>query len=137
VNGTHVESPASEVPEPQASALRTIMRDAAEKWWQSVVMEPHSLEKPQFYLGLENGLVTNMLVSGAHERTAENVRLIPNGAAGFKVAGDRICFKLQVRSRLYHLTCMLQTFVGEFQVSWQSNRMYRCLVQPWMLKRML
>ena len=74
-----------------------IMRSAAEKWWQSVIMEPHSLEKPIFYLGLGEGLVTNMLVSGAHERTpAENIRLIPNGAAGFKVPGDRICFQVKV-----------------------------------------
>ncbi|WIA08366.1 hypothetical protein OEZ85_007805 [Tetradesmus obliquus] len=99
VNGTHKEERSTEVAEPQATALRNIMRSAAEKWWQSVIMEPHSLEKPIFYLGLGEGLVTNMLVSGAHERTpAENIRLIPNGAAGFKAPGDRICFQVKVMS---------------------------------------
>lgn len=108
VNGTHKEERSTEVEEPQATALRNIMRSAAEKWWQSVIMEPHSLEKPTFYLGLGDGLVTNMLVSGAHERTpAENIRLIPNGAAGFKLPGDRICFRVKVRVMTadWHVSC--------------------------------
>ncbi|KAF6264392.1 alkaline-phosphatase-like protein [Scenedesmus sp. NREL 46B-D3] len=94
VAGTHKEQHSTEVTEPMASALRKIMRGAAEKWWQSVIMDRHSLEKPTFYLGLGEGLVSNVLVAGAHDRTAQNIRLIPNGAAGFKAPGDRACFKV-------------------------------------------
>lgn len=118
INGSHCETDV--VPEPQASILRAAYRPAAEKWWQSVVAEPHSLEKPTFYLGLGNASVTNVLAAGAHERTPGNITLLPNGAVGFSSPGDRMCFKVKVsdahlsrfRNEQFTATCGHRPAVG-------------------------
>ncbi|KAF8058413.1 hypothetical protein HT031_005537 [Scenedesmus sp. PABB004] len=94
--GSHIELSCNEVPEPRATELRALMRGAAREWWASVVAEPHSFTKPTFYLGLSNTSVTNILASGAHERTPGSVKLFQNGAEGFRAPGDRACFSTQV-----------------------------------------
>jgi hypothetical protein len=96
VNGSHIESRATEVAQPQASRIANTLEAAARCWWSSVVADPHSFAKPTFYLGLGGWHVTNMLAAGAHERTPGNVTLLMNGATGFRSRGDRMCFKTQV-----------------------------------------
>jgi hypothetical protein len=78
------------------------MANAAKEWWQSVVKEPHSFQKPTYYLGLGNWTVTNMLAAGAHERTPSQVTLLIDGATGFYSAGESMCFKLKVSG---HAAC--------------------------------
>jgi hypothetical protein len=71
---------------------------APQRWWASVVAEPHSLSKPIFYLGLGKWTVTNMPAMGARERTAGNVQLRDLGSRGFVKAGDKLCWGVQVRT---------------------------------------
>lgn len=80
----------------EAKQLAALMSAAARKWWTDLVAEPHSFQKPTFYLGFEGWTVTNMLPDGAYDRTLERVRLLPNGATGFQQAGDRMCFSTEV-----------------------------------------
>lgn len=65
---------------------------------------PHSFSKPTAYLGLGKWNVTNMLPQGAKERTPGNIQLMPNGAAGFVMPGDRLCFNMKVCIR--SLSCV-------------------------------
>lgn len=81
------------------------MSTAAEQWWQSVINEPWSFQKPTYYLGLGNWTVTNMLAAGAHERTPSKIQLLLNGATGFYNAGESMCFKLKVRTPGHGQTC--------------------------------
>lgn len=83
------------------------MANAAEKWWQSIIKEPNSFQKPTYYLGLGNWTVTNMLAAGAHERTPEKVTLVVSGATGFYNAGESMCFKMKVgRQNAIACCCM-------------------------------
>lgn len=61
-----------------------------------MLAEPHSFNKPTFYLGLGSSLASNVLAAGAHERTPGNVTLLAMGASGFSSPGDRVCYKVQV-----------------------------------------
>jgi hypothetical protein len=82
------------------------LASAARSWWQSLLAEPHSFEKPTFQLGLDNFAVTNILPDGATERTPARVELLPNGAAGFSRIGDRMCFRLNVSPGRYQGFCV-------------------------------
>jgi hypothetical protein len=61
------------------------------------VSDPHSFNKPTFYLGMGSWSVTNLLAAGAHERTPKRIALLPAGATGFKQPGDSLCWKIKVR----------------------------------------
>jgi hypothetical protein len=60
-------------------------------------LQPHSFQKPTFYLGFEGWNVTNMMPDAAYDRTPGRVRLLPNGATGFQQEGDYMCFATEVR----------------------------------------
>jgi hypothetical protein len=92
----HLENTNTEVTGERGAMLARKLSNAAKQWWQSVIAEPSSFQKPTFYLGFGNWTVTNMLAAGAHERTPERVQLMINGATGFYNAGDSMCFKLKV-----------------------------------------
>lgn len=96
---SHLETPDREVKGPEAAALATKFSSAAKAWWQSMVAEPHSFNKPTYYLGLGDTVASNVLVAGAHERTQHNVKLLAMGASGFSNPGDKACFKIKVRVR--------------------------------------
>lgn len=96
---SHIELPCNEVTGPKGAALAARMGAAARKWWASIVAEPHSLQKPTFFLGFQGWTVTNLLPDGAHERTKGRVRLLPSGATGFEQPGDRMCFGTEVGRR--------------------------------------
>ncbi|KAI8466606.1 MAG: alkaline-phosphatase-like protein [Monoraphidium minutum] len=93
---SHIELPCNEVTGPEGDALRAVMSVAGRQWWESVLAEPHSFQKPTFFLGFEGWSVTNVLPDGAHERTPGRIRLQYNGASGFQMPGDRMCFAAQV-----------------------------------------
>jgi hypothetical protein len=93
---THLENEQTEAPPAVASAVSRQLSNAARTWWQSILAEPHSFNKPTFYLGLGNSLASNVLAAGAHERTPGNVTLLAMGATGFSSPGDRVCYKAQV-----------------------------------------
>jgi hypothetical protein len=93
---SHLENRQTELPPAIASVLSQKLSDAARTWWHSVVAEPHSFNKPTFYLGRGNSIASNVLAAGAHERTPGNVTLLAMGATGFKSPGDRACYKVQV-----------------------------------------
>lgn len=95
-NGSHVELPCNEVPQPEAGDIAQYLSTAARAWWQSVVAESHSFTKTPSYLGLPGQQVTNMLTTGAKERTAGTIRVVQNGVTGFSRAGDRICMNVKV-----------------------------------------
>lgn len=96
-NGSHIELPCNEVSEPEASEIAAKLSSAAYEWWQSVIQEPNSFVKTTAYLGVAGQLVTNMLTTGAKERTAGNTVVVQNGVTGFSSAGDRICMNVKVR----------------------------------------
>jgi hypothetical protein len=95
-----LENQQTELPPAIASALSSKLSEAARTWWQSIAAEPHSFNKPTFYLGRGNSVASNVLAAGAHERTPGNVTLLAMGATGFKNPGDRACYKVQVGSLL-------------------------------------
>jgi hypothetical protein len=80
----------------EADKLKALMSDAARKWWSDLVAEPHSFQKPTFYLGFEGWNVTNVMPDAAYDRTPGRVRLLPNGATGFQQEGDYMCFATEV-----------------------------------------
>lgn len=93
---SHIELPCNEVFGEEKERVAKQLAAAARSWWQSLLAEPHSFEKPTFQLGLNGWSVTNILPDGAHERTPGRVELLPNGAAGFSRVGDSMCFSLNV-----------------------------------------
>lgn len=99
-NNSHIELPCNQVTGPEGEAVAALMSGAARQWWKSLVASPHTFRKPTFYLGFEGWNVTNLLPDGAHDRTMGNVKLLPNGASGFKEPGDKLCFALEVRYRV-------------------------------------
>jgi hypothetical protein len=101
INGeSHVELPCNEVFGEEKERVASKMSAAVRTWWQSLLAEPHSFEKPTFMLGLNGWSVTNILPDGAHERTPGRIELLPNGAAGFSRVGDSMCFSLNVSAGL-------------------------------------
>lgn len=101
INGeSHVELPCNEIVGEEKERVASKMSAAARTWWQSLLAEPHSFEKPTFMLGLNGWSVTNILPDGAHERTPGRIELLPNGAAGFSRVGDSMCFSLNVSAGL-------------------------------------
>lgn len=103
---SHVELPCNEVYGEEKDRVAQELASAARSWWQSLLAEPHSFEKPTFQLGLDNFAVTNILPDGATERTPARVELLPNGAAGFSRIGDRMCFRLNVSPGRYQGFCV-------------------------------
>ncbi|WIA37699.1 hypothetical protein OEZ86_014587 [Tetradesmus obliquus] len=98
-NGSHIELPCNEVPQPQAAAIAAEFAAAARAWWAGIAAAPHSFTKPVFQVGLQSWNVTNVLAQGAHEisgMSAGNVRVLPNALAGFVEAGDAAWWSLQV-----------------------------------------
>lgn len=95
-NDSHVENKQTQAPPALAAAVSKKLSAAARSWWQSIVAEPHSFNKPTFYVGLGGSLVSNVLAAGAHERTPGNITLLAMGATGFRSPGDRACYKVQV-----------------------------------------
>ncbi|WIA17485.1 hypothetical protein OEZ85_014324 [Tetradesmus obliquus] len=98
-NGSHIELPCNEVPQPQAAAIAAEFAAAAGAWWAGIAAAPHSFTKPVFQVGLQSWNVTNVLAQGAHEisgNSAGNVRVLPNALAGFVEAGDAAWWSLQV-----------------------------------------
>lgn len=93
---SHIELPCNEVTGPEAAEVAGRLSTVARNYFQSLVMDAHSFQKPTFQLGLGNWAVTNILPDGAHERTLGRVQLLPNGAAGFSRVGDRACFDINV-----------------------------------------
>ncbi|WIA16297.1 hypothetical protein OEZ85_012998 [Tetradesmus obliquus] len=93
---SHIELPCNEVTGAQGEALADLMAGAARRWWADLVAEPHSFQKPTFFLGFEGWNVTNVLPDAAHDRTQDRVRLLPNGATGFSEVGDYMCFGTEV-----------------------------------------
>jgi hypothetical protein len=59
-------------------------------------LQPHSFQKPTFFLGFEGWNVTNVMPDAAYDRTPGRVRLLPNGATGFTQEGDYMCFATEV-----------------------------------------
>uniref|UniRef100_A0A383VJP5 Sulfatase N-terminal domain-containing protein n=1 Tax=Tetradesmus obliquus TaxID=3088 RepID=A0A383VJP5_TETOB len=104
---SHLENEQTEVPPAIAAAISSKLSDAARSWWKSMLAEPHSFNKPTFYLGLGSSLASNVLAAGAHERTPGNVTLLAMGASGFSSPGDRMCYKVQVMTAgTYDVTLM-------------------------------
>ncbi|WIA16004.1 hypothetical protein OEZ85_012737 [Tetradesmus obliquus] len=104
---SHLENEQTEVPPAIAAAISSKLSDAARSWWKSMLAEPHSFNKPTFYLGLGSSLASNVLAAGAHERTPGNVTLLAMGASGFSSPGDRVCYKVQVMTAgTYDVTLM-------------------------------
>lgn len=97
---SHIELPCNEVTGEEKERVAAKLSAAARSWWQSLLAEPHSFEKPTFQLGLNGWSVTNILPDGAHERTPGRIELLPNGAAGFSRVGDSMCFSLNVSAVL-------------------------------------
>lgn len=93
---SHIELPCNEVHGEEKEDVARMMEGAARQWWQSLLAEPHSFNKPTFQLGFNGWSVTNILPDGAHERTPGRVELLPNGAAGFSRIGDSMCFGVKV-----------------------------------------
>lgn len=96
IGDSHIELPCNEVFGEEKERVAGKLSAAARSWWQSLLAEPHSFEKPTFLLGLNGWSVTNILPDGAHERTPGRIELLPNGAAGFSKVGDSMCFSLNV-----------------------------------------
>lgn len=107
-----MELPCNEVTGPEGERLATLMADAARQWWQSIVIEDHSFAKPTFYLGTPERVVTNVLAEGSYDRTDGNIQLLRNGAKGFKRAGDKMCWKVQVTSVCSVSTAELAAVAG-------------------------
>lgn len=124
-NGSHVELLCNEVKGLEGRRLAKQLASAAQRWFDSLVAEPHSFTKPMFYLGLETWTVSNIIAEGAHERTPGSIKLFANGASGFRDLGDRMCFKVEVRTRqtLHHVKL-------EVTATWRVPKVLKRLLQP-------
>jgi hypothetical protein len=70
----------------------------AQRWWTSVVAEPHSFTKQTFQLGLGGWRASNVEASGAFEISRGKTRITK--PAEFTDVGGRVCIKMNVRGGL-------------------------------------
>jgi hypothetical protein len=94
VNGSYIELPCNEVTGPEQAAIAAAFDKEAQKWWDSVVAEPHSFTKQTFQLGLGGWNASNVEASGAFEISRGKVLITK--PANFTQIGGRICIKINV-----------------------------------------
>ena len=106
------------------NSLLSKAKSAAKAWWEGLVAEPRSFQKPTFYLGLNGQTETNVIVDGAFERTPGRVTLQSSGATGFSRWGDHVRFKVKILKAGYYLIgvlysstqdCSLKASAGSYE----------------------
>eukprot|EP01026_Neomeris_dumetosa_P015345 TRINITY_DN1585_c0_g4_i1.p1 TRINITY_DN1585_c0_g4~~TRINITY_DN1585_c0_g4_i1.p1 ORF type:complete len:182 (+),score=24.76 TRINITY_DN1585_c0_g4_i1:37-546(+) len=71
------------------------LKKKLESWWNSVLQDPGSFQKPTFLIGRDQ--ISSVLAIGAIERSRQSVFVGDRAVSGFKNSGDFLACKVQIQ----------------------------------------
>eukprot|EP01026_Neomeris_dumetosa_P064333 TRINITY_DN6123_c0_g1_i10.p1 TRINITY_DN6123_c0_g1~~TRINITY_DN6123_c0_g1_i10.p1 ORF type:complete len:658 (-),score=111.33 TRINITY_DN6123_c0_g1_i10:2295-4268(-) len=98
--GNHVESSKYNLQlngSPFVATVMKLMQDRLRLWWQGLLMEEGSFEKPVFFIGGYDVSEYPVFLTGAIERTPGNIILNDHYASGFVEEGDKLRIRVLVQ----------------------------------------
>eukprot|EP01023_Acetabularia_acetabulum_P040994 TRINITY_DN3982_c0_g1_i1.p1 TRINITY_DN3982_c0_g1~~TRINITY_DN3982_c0_g1_i1.p1 ORF type:complete len:624 (-),score=82.32 TRINITY_DN3982_c0_g1_i1:798-2669(-) len=93
-NGNHQEYSKYQVPDPK---LKQFFYQSLENWWQSILDEPGSFQKPLFMIGFQNSWESHIPLKAPMEKTPQDKIFVGDHAIqGFYDAGDQVSYAVFV-----------------------------------------
>eukprot|EP01024_Parvocaulis_polyphysoides_P022545 TRINITY_DN2090_c0_g1_i1.p1 TRINITY_DN2090_c0_g1~~TRINITY_DN2090_c0_g1_i1.p1 ORF type:complete len:645 (+),score=60.42 TRINITY_DN2090_c0_g1_i1:132-2066(+) len=95
LNGNHQEHSKYQI---QDKNLRNYFYESLENWWQSVLAEPGSFEKPVFLIGFQNAWESHIPLKAPIERSVGKIFVGDHAIQGFYDSGDHASYRIRVET---------------------------------------